>query len=169
MTLPSVTWPNEHDMKDVIAFYGDPVLHSSINPQWERDNVVDLVPPYPMRYSWGPPVAKLRFHRKCRDAFGEALLAIRRLYGTQQDIEAHRLHLTGGSLTVRLKRGSHTAWSIHSFGAALDIDPQHNPFPAKWRPGFIPLEAAQAFQKCGLIWRGANGDVDCMHFQAAAR
>jgi hypothetical protein len=162
-------WPNEHKAGELIAFYGDPVLHSSINPKWEHDNIVDLNPPYAMRYSWGPPVARLRFHRKCRDAFGEALLAIKKLYGTQADIEAHRLHLTGGSLMVRLMRGSNSSWSTHSFGAALDIDPEHNPFRRKWRPGFIPIEAAHAFEACGLVWRGANGDVDPMHFQAVAR
>ncbi|WP_363346133.1 M15 family metallopeptidase [Methylocystis echinoides] len=162
-------WPNERHIEELIEFYGDPILHSSVNPSWERDNIVDLVPPYAMRYSWGPPVTKLRFHRRCRDAFGDALLAIKRLYGTQKDIEAHRLHLTGGSLMVRLMRGSTKSWSIHSYGAALDIDPERNPFRSKWRPGFIPLEAARAFQDCGLIWRGANGDCDPMHFQAAAR
>lgn len=162
-------WPNERKAAELIEFYGDPVLHSSINPEWERENIVDLVPPYAMRYSWGPPVTKLRFHKKCRDAFGEALLAVKKLYATQSAIEAHRMHLTGGSLMVRLQRGSTNVWSMHSFGAALDIDPQHNPFPSKWRPGFIPLEAARAFQVCGLIWRGANGDHDPMHFQAVNR
>jgi hypothetical protein len=162
-------WPNERSPVELVEFYGDPVLHSSINPKWERENIVDLVPPYAMRYSWGPAVTKLRFHRKCRDAFGEALLAIKRLYGTQQEIEARRLHLTGGSLMVRLKRGSAKSWSTHSFGAALDIDPQRNPFGAKWRPDGVPIEAARAFQDCGLIWRGANGDRDPMHFQAVAR
>lgn len=164
-----MNWPNEHKPGEMIAFYGDPVLHGSIDHRWERDNIVDLIPPYAMRYSWGPPVTKLRFHRKCRDAFGEALLAIRKLYGTQADIEAHRMHLTGGSLNVRLMRGSNTHWSTHSFGAALDIDPERNPFRQKWRQGFIPIEAARAFQSCGLIWRGAGGDVDPMHFQAVAR
>ncbi len=162
-------WPNERSTRELIAFYGDPVLHSSINSKWERDNIVDLIPPYAMRYSWGPPVTKLRFHKKCRDAFGEALIAIKKLYGTQAEIEAHRLHLTGGSLMVRLMRGSQSSWSMHSFGAALDIDPEHNPFRCKWRPGFIPIEAVHAFQNCGLIWRGADGDIDPMHFQAVAR
>lgn len=162
-------WPNERSEAELIAFYGDPVLHGSIDPQWERANIVDLVPPYDMRYSWGPPVKRLRFHRKCRDAFGDALVAVKRLYGTQKDIEAHRLHLTGGSLMVRLKRGSGQSWSTHSYGAALDIDPQHNPFRSKWRPGFIPLEAARCFQHAGLIWRGADGDTDPMHFQAVRR
>ena len=74
----------------------------------------------------------------------------------------------GGLAEAEFAGGQLTAAQV-TLVKALDIDPQHNPFPAKWRPGFIPLEAAQAFEKCGLIWRGANGDVDCMHFQAAAR
>lgn len=161
-----MNWPHESNVAELDEFYGNPILQGHENPHWELANVAKLVPPYPMKFSWGAPVEYLRFHKKCRDAFGEALLAIKKLYGTQADIEAHRMHLTGGSLMVRLKRGSSHEWSIHSWGAALDIDPQHNPFPAEWRPGFIPLEAAACFEKCGLIWRGANGDDDPMHFQA---
>ena len=66
--------------------------------------------------------------------------------------------LTGGDLMVRLMRGSNHLWSVHSWGAAIDLDPQHNPFPAKWRPGFLPKEAAACFEKQGLVWRGANGE-----------
>ncbi len=162
-------WPRERNVAELIAFYGAPVRHGAADPAFERDNIVDLVPPYAMRFSWGPPATTLKFHKKCRDAFGEAFLAVKKLYGTQKNIEAHRLHLTGGSFVVRLKRGSRQSWSMHAYGAAVDIDPQNNPFPSKWRPGGVPLEAAQCFQKCGLIWRGAEGDDDPMHFQAALR
>ncbi len=162
-------WPHERACP---VFYGEPMIGDAANPAWERANLVDLIPPYAMRFSWGPKVERLRFHRKCRDAFGEALLAVLKLYGSQTDIEAHNLHLTGGSYMPRLMRGSATAISIHAFGAALDLDPQHNPFRRRWKPppaGFIPREAAACFEEVGLIWRGAHGDIDPMHFQAAAR
>jgi len=159
-------WPHESHIEELNEFYGDPRHGAGVNPAWHSENIVPLIPPFAMKYSWGPRVEHLPIHRKCRDAFGEALLGIKKLYGTQADIEAHRMHLTGGSFMFRLMRGSSSRLSIHSWGAALDIDPQHNPFPAKWRPGFIPQEAAACFQTCGLIWRGANGDDDPMHFQA---
>ena len=159
--------PHESNIPELNEFFGNPAgAHNGADPTWQAANLVPLTPPYPMKFSWGPPVAHLLFHRKVKDAFGEALLEIKKLYGTQADIEQHRMHLTGGSFMFRLMRGSATKLSIHSWGAALDIDPQHNPFPARWRPGFIPQEAAAVFQKCGLIWRGANGDDDPMHFQA---
>ena len=161
-------WPSE---RACAMFYGSPVIPGTdqANPRWVADNIVDLVPPYDMRFSWGPKVTKLRFHRKCRDAFGEALLGVKRLYGTQADIEAHRMHLTGGSFMVRLMRGSSRTLSIHSYGAAIDIDPEHNPFPRLWTPAMMPREAAACFEKAGLIWRGAGRDIDPMHFQAATR
>jgi len=164
-----MTWPNE---RACAMFYGDPSgSNGSANPKWEAANIVDLVPPYDMQFSWGPKCARLRFHRKCRDAFGEALLEVKKLYGTQRNIEAYRMHLTGGSFMFRLMRGSGSRLSVHAYGAALDIDPQHNPFPHTWRPfpTGMPREAAACFEKVGLIWRGANGDVDAMHFQAATR
>ena len=159
-------WPHESNMEELNEFYGDPRGGHGVDANWYSRNIVPLAPPYEMRFSWGPRVEHLPIHHKARDAFGEALLAIKKLYGTQADIEAHRLHLTGGSFMFRLMRGSSTKLSIHSWGAAIDIDPQHNPFPAKWRPGFIPREAAACFQTCGLVWRGASGDDDPMHFQA---
>lgn len=160
-------WPHE---RAASMFYGNPSGgNGAANPAWESANIIDLIPPYAMRYSWGPAVTRLRFHRKCRDAFGEAFLEIKKLYGTQENIEAHRLHLTGGSFMFRLMRGSATRLSIHAYGAAVDIDPQLNPFPRQWRPWphGTPREAAACFEKVGLIWRGANHDVDGMHYQAA--
>lgn len=163
-------WPTERACP---LFYGDPILPGTdhVNPKWEASNIVDLTPPYDMAFSWGPKVTKLRFHRKCRDAFGEALLEVKKLYGRQRDIEAHRMHLTGGSFVVRLMRGSNTKLSVHSYGSAIDIDPQHNPFPKRWTPfpAGMAREAAACFEKVGLIWRGANGDIDPMHFQAVER
>lgn len=160
-------WPHESNVHELDEFYGNPHGNDGhANPAWASENVVRLAPPYEMKFSWGPKCEALLFHKKCRDAFGEALLEVKKLYGTQADIEAHRLHLTGGSFMYRLMRGSSTRLSIHSWAAAIDIDPQHNPFPHRWRPGFIPAEAAACFEKCGLIWRGANGDDDPMHFQA---
>lgn len=164
-----MNWPHESSVAELNSFYDDPRGTAGPSHLWEARNLVSIKPPYAMQFSWGPPVGSLRFHRKCADAFGEALLAVKKLYGTQADIEAHRLHLTGGSYMFRLMRGSADKLSVHSWGAALDIDPAHNPFPAKWKPaaGFIPQEAAACFEKCGLIWRGANGDDDPMHFQSA--
>jgi hypothetical protein len=165
-----MTWPHERSLDEMNAFYGDPRgSNGNVNPAWYSRNIVALRPPYEMQFSWGGKCDHLLVHSKCRDAFAEALNEIKAIYKTQAEIERHRMHLTGGAFCFRLMRGSSSKLSIHSWGAALDMDPVHNPFPAKWRPGMIPLEAAACFQKCGLVWRGANGDDDCMHFQASIR
>jgi D-alanyl-D-alanine carboxypeptidase len=161
------SWPHEAVLQDMNEFYGNPNGgNGNVDSKWFAENVIPLIPPYDMKFSWGPPVKQLLFHKKCRDAFGEALLNIKKLYGDQKTIEAHRMHLTGGSFMFRLMRGSSSRLSVHSWAAAIDIDPQHNPFPAKWRPGMMPIEAGECFQKAGLIWRGANSDIDPMHVQA---
>ena len=77
----------------------------------------------------------------------------------------------GGCLNVRLKRGSAHSWSIHSWGVAVDLDPDRNQL--RWsgtRASFARPEY-DAFWKIveGEGWTslGRTRDYDWMHFQAA--
>lgn len=161
-------WPHE-DIVALNAFYGDPRGHSGHpSPAWEQANLVWITPPYRMEYSGGGQMKRLRVHKKCADAFMAALQGIKDHYGSQEAIEVARMHLTGGTYVYRLQRGG-SRLSVHSWGCAIDMDPQHNPFPHKWRKGMLPVEAALIFERAGFTWRGRNGDIDPMHFQLARR
>jgi hypothetical protein len=165
-----MSWPHE-DVASLNAFYGDPRgPNGKENPTWAAKNLVSWAPPYPMFYSDGQrtPLRHLRFHKKCVEAFDAAFKDVLATLG-QAYISAHRLDISGGSYCYRVERGG-SRLSVHSWGAAIDMDPNHNPFPAKWTGGqMIDIKFADILRKHGLCWRGQNGDVDAMHFQAVAR
>ena len=152
------------------AVYGrSDIGHGHEDPRWYAQNIVDRVPPYAMKFSWGPHCEKLKVHRLIHDPLMESLQAVFKLLGSQAGVEHYNMHLTGGAFMFRLMRGSSDKLSIHSWGAAIDIDPVHNPFPHKWAAGrgMLRMDVVQLFEKNGAHWRGKNGDDDPMHFQWA--
>lgn len=80
---------------------------------------------------------------------------------------------SGGSFSWRLISGTKRL-SVHSFGAAIDIDPKLGQY-WKWRnpkPGTshvyknkIPLGLVEIFEKYGFIWGGKWFHYDGMHFE----
>jgi hypothetical protein len=85
---------------------------------------------------------------------------------SQARIEANHLHLFGGSYNFRLMRGSNQL-SMHSWGCALDLDPEGNPFGRNRAKCRMPAPVVEAFQAEGFEWGGRWKRPDAMHFQAA--
>lgn len=169
MTDPAHQWPHQ-DTAALNAFYGDPRGNNGMaNPQWEAENLVHWVPPYEMYYSGNPgvPMSHLLVHKKCLDTFNAAFKEVLDTLGMDY-IKANRLNITGGTNCYRLERGGSNL-SVHSWGCAIDMDPQHNPFPHVWDMKMISLKFAGILQKHGFTWRGAGGDIDPMHFQLCYR
>lgn len=165
------TWPHE-DVAALNAFYGDPRgVNGEVNPKWEAANIGFFIPPYPMFYSDGKrsPMTKIRVHKKCIATFQAAFADALQTLGHDYIVE-HRLDITGGAFCYRLMRGGNRL-SVHSWACAIDLDPAHNPFPHKWvaNMGMIDSRFAEILQKHGFTWRGANSDIDPMHFQLATR
>jgi hypothetical protein len=77
----------------------------------------------------------------------------------------------GGCLNVRLKRGSKSAWSIHSWGCAVDLDPARNQLretsaTARFaRPEYLPMW--KIIESEGAVSLGRAKNYDWMHFQFA--
>jgi hypothetical protein len=77
----------------------------------------------------------------------------------------------GGCLNVRLKRGSKSAWSIHSWGCAVDLDPDRNQL--RWdmkraqfgKPEYIPMW--KIIEGEGAVSLGRAKGFDPMHWQFA--
>lgn len=91
---------------------------------------------------------------------------------TNEMLDKYGLRLYGGAFNFRKKRG--TKWfgaralSVHSWGAAIDIDPEHNGMGVtRYR---MPQFAIQIFEKhgwtAGARWAGKG--CDAMHFQYAS-
>lgn len=124
--------------------------------------IVDL--PYPMFYD-GQRVTRTRVHRKCADSLVRILTSIRDLLPTRPDI-ADEAQDYGGVYNFRLKRGGST-YSLHAYGAAIDLDADDNTFRDSWpMKSDMPLEIMEAFAREGWVSAGAFWGYDAMHFQA---
>lgn len=141
------------------AFYGNP-----------GDGLVRLKPPYGMVLSWDPDVKIKSFmcHEKVHDTLLRCLTRIAETYGSQAKIEEARMHLFGGCVNERNRRGGRTL-STHSWGAAIDLDPVRN---ARGKPyvrgaGMMPPEVIRIFENEGWVWGGQFSTPDAMHFQYA--
>ena len=152
-------WPKQ-DFKNLTAFYGK-----------VGENQTSFELPYPLFLAWdtSKKVKKITCHQKVASSLHRIFENTLKAY-SEKEIKILRLNLFGGCLNVRKMRGSSTTWSTHSWGIAVDLDPDNNRL--KWnknRAGFAKEEYL-AFWKIveteGWTSLGRARDFDWMHFQA---
>lgn len=153
-------WPKQADVR---KFYGEPGSHAA------TAGMVDL--PFPMRIAWdtSSTIRRFRCHSKVEKPLESIFQQTLAHYGDAK-IKALGLDLFGGCYNFRQMRGS-KAWSMHSWGIAVDLDPAHNQL--KWgrdRATFAK-PAYEAFWKIveaeGAVSLGRTKNYDWMHFQFA--
>lgn len=74
----------------------------------------------------------------------------------------HEIKTCEGAFNIRHVRGSYSVLSVHSWGAAVDLNARTNPLGSegRWTPEFLAaMTAARVF--CGQLWTGRK---DPMHF-----
>ena len=152
-------WPKQ-SYNFMTAFYG---------PVGENQTQIQL--PYEMYLAWDEKakVKKITCNKKCAESLHTIFEQTLKTYGLK-DIQKLRLNSFGGCLNVRKMRGG-SAWSIHSWGAAVDLDPDRNLL--KWGRD----KAAFAKKEYDNFWKIVEGEgwtslgraknFDWMHFQAA--
>ena len=125
--------------------------------------------PYPMVLAWhhNVTVNTIRCHRliadKLKEVFNELLL----VYGLPK-IQELGIDIYGGCFNYRKMRGG-SDWSRHSWGVAIDLDPERNQLKetsktARFaRPEYKPL--IDIFYKHGFESLGVEKNYDWMHFQ----
>ena len=153
-------WPRQTPEEELIQFYGE-VNTSQVS--------VEL--PYPHRLSWDKSQIVNRFtcHEKVRESLRRILDRVLDHYGLDE-IQRLRLDLWGGCLNVRKMRGGQR-YSLHSWGIAVDYDPDHNRL--NWgrdRAAFAGPEYAswwQFWEEEGWTSLGRARNFDWMHVQAA--
>lgn len=148
-------WPSS-DQSSLRAFYGAP---------GDESQLVRIEFPYPMLYD-GKSVTSTRVHKQCAASLLRVLTAIS---GRMKDASHIRDEAEdfGGVFNFRLKRGG-SSYSLHAYGAAIDLDADDNSFRASWpMQSDMPLEIMEEFAREGWVSGGAFWGFDSMHFEAA--
>jgi hypothetical protein len=152
-------WPAQ-DQADLLRHYGEMGKHQ-----------VRLELPYPHRLAWDlrRTVHGFSCHEKVHDSAGRVLRRVLEHYGPERIVEL-RLDRWGGCLNVRRMRGG-TRWSTHSWGIAMDYDPEQNQW--KWGRDRATL-AMPEYDAWWRLWEeegwtslGRTKNFDWMHVQAA--
>jgi hypothetical protein len=154
-------WPIERQA-ELEAFYGQP---------GDESNLTYIDVPYAHRLSWDlrQKVSRIRCHHKVADSLQKVLTEVLHHYGFEKIQELH-LDRFGGCFNHRRKRGG-TSWSTHSWGIALDYDPNRNQL--NWgrdRAVFAGPDYSvwwKIWEAEGWVSLGRAANFDWMHIQAA--
>ncbi len=140
-------------------FYGDPGTGQT---------TMEL--PWPMRLAWDldSTVSRVTCHRLVKDSLRlilEELLSD--VYnGDLMALREDRMDHYGGIFNKRRKRGG-TTWSVHAFGAAIDLDTTRNGLSTAWpEKATMPLAVIELFERHGWTSLARVIGRDAMHFQA---
>lgn len=128
---------------------------------------IDL--PYPMRLAWDKSqrVTKMRCHKLVAENFKAVFCDILNAYGLPK-IQELGIDLFGGCFNYRKMRGGNNL-SKHSWGVAVDLDPERNLLKESARTArFARPEyklMIDIFYKHGFISLGREENRDFMHFE----
>lgn len=131
--------------------------------------IIQINIPYPMYYE-GKQVNKISCHKAVAKNFLGVFNEILANYGLEQ---IHRLQIDdyGGCFNYRLMRGG-TQLSTHSWGVAIDLDPDRNKLKESDKTARFARPEYKAmidiFYKHGFESLGREKNYDWMHFQIAS-
>lgn len=146
-------WPISYQLT-LKAFYGDPA----------KGQVVSRLKParvdgLGLRFD-GKEVNVVSAHTLCADSLARVL---REIAGGPH---ASILSRYAGIYNHRPMRGG-SSWSLHAYGAAIDLDPGRNGLHTHWPTrATMPIEVMEHFAREGWLPAGAFWSRDAMHFQA---
>lgn len=158
VSLVSATnWPRQ---ANVPSYYGN------VGTRQVKCNV-----PFKMVLAWDPKTTLTSY--SCHELVKEPMERIwnRTLehYGYTKIVQL-RLHYFGGCLNVRRMRGG-SSWSMHSWGIAVDIDPERNTLTMNAKQATLSKPVYDKFWQFvydeGAISLGKERDYDWQHFQFA--
>lgn len=151
------TWPRQ---SEVPSFYGAVGI-----------NQTSIEIPFDMFLAWDKSVRvrKITVHKLVAGSASKSFQSIAKAY-TPAERKALGIDLFGGSLNVRRMRGG-SAYSMHSWGIAIDFDPERNQL--KWGKDKARLSQPDAaafwvaWEREGWLSLGRARNFDWMHVQAA--
>lgn len=164
------SWPTQAECD---KFYGNPRNPNNpeeVSPTWERNNLVDITPPWQMiDEDTRKPVPHFKMHRKVKDSIDRVFARVWAHYGqSQAEIEKVSLHIWSGAFNFRPIRGG-THLSMHAYGIAIDLASSLNGLGKPYDPKHgLPQVIIDEFEHEGWTWGGRwKGRPDAMHFQAS--
>lgn len=137
-----------------------------------RGYLTTITLPFKMRVAWDRKsyLTKIQCHKLIADRLVDVFTDILDHYGYTKIVELG-IDLYGGCFNYRLMRGSTSTLSRHSWGTAIDLDPDRNLLhetskTARFaRPEYKPM--IDIFYKHGFISLGRERNYDWMHFEIA--
>lgn len=153
-------WPSEN-ASSLSRFYGSPC-----QVPLKRVSV-----PWTMKLAWDKStrVSTVSIHEKCADSLNRVFNEIAQTYSAKE-ITDYGLDMYGGSYNCRKKRGG-SSMSTHSWGIAIDWDPQRNQLSWGANRAFLARPELRPFwdiwEKEGWNSLGREKNYDWMHVQAA--
>ncbi|HKY07843.1 MAG TPA: M15 family metallopeptidase [Candidatus Binatia bacterium] len=151
------TWPRQ---SECMHFYGSPGEHQTT-----------LILPFPLKVAWDKThiITKFSVHEKVHDSAKRCFDKIASAYDAAKRAEIG-IDLWGGCLNVRKMRGG-SSWSMHSWGIAIDFDPERNALKASSKTARLARPDCVEFWKIweseGWVSLGRTRNFDWMHVQAA--
>ena len=154
--MPKVHPFPKSDQASLKRFYGDPAK-GEVEPRLVPIDVTGMG----IQYS-SKPVTRINVHEKCAVSLLAALKAITAL----PDSDGRWvLRKYAGVYNHRPMRGG-TNWSLHAYGAAIDLAPDTNGLRMHWPTASdMPLDVMEEFARQGWLAAGAFWARDGMHFQ----
>jgi len=155
----SQRWPKQ-DYTSMVNFYG---------PVGENQTQLDV--PYKLKLAWAPSTTLKRVtcHQKVAKSLYTIFENTLKTYG-EKEISKLRLDIFGGILNVRKMRGG-SSWSTHSWGAAMDLDPDNNQLRWGKDKASFAKPVYNDFWKIveaeGWVSLLKERNMDAMHIQAA--
>lgn len=150
--------------KQIISKYG--------KPDDDGPYLVTIDLPFPVRIAWDKKTTtkKMRCHKLVAESLKKIYADILAHYGYPKIVELG-IDIFGGCFNFRKMRGG-SDWSRHSWGIAVDHDPERNLLEETSRTARFARPEYKAmidiFYKHGWLSYGRERNNDWMHFEVAS-
>jgi len=158
------TWPRQSGLT---GWYGPPGRQGGAAPPY----IVNVPTRWKLKIAWDFALSRKHFsvHQKVANSLGRVLDKVLATYG-EANIARLGLDLFGGDYNARPMRGG-TQPSTHSWGIAIDFDPEKNPLKASRETARFAHPDYEdwwrAWEAEGWLSLGRARNFDWMHVQAA--